>query len=203
MFGHEPPPELILANKIDDENILTPTDQDSISTLISLASQSLLSFAPTLATNRPRSDSDASSCASDAPMLVDEPSFGYIPELDAFKLPSLDPSNRPFYAQPPPVGRSNLALSPPSSGDPTDFHERRRRAAKLSRFFGVGYQDFSSSMERSDPPPRMPSRTPASKDEVGVKISAPGRFWGLSDGRRMRDAQMIDVIDKLRDLKAA
>jgi hypothetical protein len=38
---------------------------------------------------------------------------------------------------------------------------------------------------------------------VDVKMSGPARFWGMMDGRRsMKDANMDDVIGRLREMKA-
>ncbi|KAG7450350.1 uncharacterized protein BT62DRAFT_927662 [Guyanagaster necrorhizus] len=79
------------------------------------------------------------------------------------------------------------------------FRERRRRAAKLSRFFGVAYQDMSSSVPTTAPPIEERS-TP----DVQVDVQITGRrFWGFDGGHTTREADMADVIDKLRYLKAA
>jgi hypothetical protein len=99
------------------------------------------------------------------------------------------------------------------------FKARRRRAAKLANFFGVGYHDLSESMGLTVATPmRFPgelaeSRTnppvtfalPSSSVEVDIKMSGrgSGRFWSMADGRRnMEDANMDDVIGRLRELKA-
>ncbi|KAK0208589.1 hypothetical protein DFS33DRAFT_1380098 [Desarmillaria ectypa] len=79
------------------------------------------------------------------------------------------------------------------------FRERRRRAAKLSRFFGVAYQDMSSSVPTIAPPIEEQS-TP----DVQVDVQVTGRrFWGFDGGYTTREADIADVIDKLRCLKAA
>jgi hypothetical protein len=86
------------------------------------------------------------------------------------------------------------------------FSERRRRAAKLSRFFGVNYQDISTSLNtlQATPQPTCQIDTyDLPSVEVDVKVVG-RRFWGFTDGRsQMKTAEMVDVIDKLRDLKAA
>ncbi|KAF7319943.1 Sec7 domain protein [Mycena kentingensis (nom. inval.)] len=71
------------------------------------------------------------------------------------------------------------------------FQERRRRAAKLSRFFGVGFQDIT-----------IPEATPAlPKMEVDIKVTGPGRrFWNFND--RPKEGDMQEAIQKLRGMKA-
>ncbi|KAJ7655124.1 hypothetical protein DFH06DRAFT_1329479 [Mycena polygramma] len=84
------------------------------------------------------------------------------------------------------------ALDTPELPSSTTFQERRRRAAKLSRFFGVGYQDISEV---------APVPEPEASVEVGVKIGGGRRFWSFSD--RPRDVDdMQEAIQKLRGLKA-
>lgn len=88
------------------------------------------------------------------------------------------------------------------------FSERRRRAAKLSHFFGVSYQDISTSLKNIEPPPPPPPVAKVEKynlPSVEVDVQVAGRrFWGFTDNRgQMKAAEMADVIDKLRDLKAA
>jgi hypothetical protein len=101
--------------------------------------------------------------------------------------------------------RRNSSISVDSVLEPTHntFRDRRRRAAKLTQFFGVGYQDISSSIPRfardSDVSPG--SGFPAEGVRVDVKMSS-RRFWGDAHGT-VRDADMVDVIDKLRGLKAS
>ncbi|KAK0198689.1 hypothetical protein F5146DRAFT_1131652 [Armillaria mellea] len=81
------------------------------------------------------------------------------------------------------------------------FRERRRRAAKLSRFFGVACQDVSSSVV---PTIASPIEERPTHDHVQVDVQVTGRrFWGFDGGYTTREADMADVIDKLRCLKAA
>jgi hypothetical protein len=108
---------------------------------------------------------------------------------------------------------------PRSTGSPTpSFKARRRRAAKLARFFGVGYHDLSGSTGFPVTASTTPSRgevaesrlnhpavytEPPSSMSVDVKMSGPARFWGIMDGRQnMQDATVGDVISKLREMKA-
>lgn len=102
---------------------------------------------------------------------------------------------------------NNNNNNPTDSSDADDstftsaFRERRRRAAKLSRFFGVAYQDMSSS---SVPTTASPIEEHPTHDHVQVDVQVTGRrFWGFDGGYTTREADMADVIDKLRCLKAA
>ncbi|KAJ6604335.1 hypothetical protein DFH09DRAFT_1068037 [Mycena vulgaris] len=76
----------------------------------------------------------------------------------------------------------------------SSFQDRRRRAAKLSRFFGVGFQDISLPPEPEVPIPD------ARIVEVDVKVSG-RRFWSFND--RSKDGDMQEAIHKLRGLKAS
>ncbi|KAG6878426.1 hypothetical protein C0993_007027 [Termitomyces sp. T159_Od127] len=83
---------------------------------------------------------------------------------------------------------------------------RRRRAAKLSHFFGVNHQDISQSITQKLLPP-APQQTYSDFGgdinnpvvEVDVKVVG-RRFWGLSDGG-IKNADVADVIGKLRGLR--
>lgn len=82
----------------------------------------------------------------------------------------------------------------------SDFRDRRRRAEKLSRFFGVAYQTIDV------PPPTLavpPPKTERSQEvQVDVTVSGNGkRFWAL-DGGKTREPDMLDVRDRLRSMKA-
>ncbi|KAG5644740.1 hypothetical protein DXG03_007869 [Asterophora parasitica] len=119
-----------------------------------------------------------------------------------------EPTSRPL---------SDIVLSDssnlPSPNSPTStasamFRERRRRAAKLTQFFGVNYQDMPQSInESSFVVPSTPKHAVQIVDldapvvEVDVKVAG-RRFWGLADGE-MKNADVVDVLDKLRGLKAS
>ena len=91
----------------------------------------------------------------------------------------------------------------------TTFRLRRRRAAKLSRFFGVGYNDLSSSMATAEPKRRTTSdEESVPPAEVGVKIQERGRFWNRPHSGSQykvgtQDADMNDVITLLRQMPRA
>ncbi|KAF5374759.1 hypothetical protein D9758_000124 [Tetrapyrgos nigripes] len=102
--------------------------------------------------------------------------------------------------------RSSVRRSSDSVLEPTGtstFQDRRRRAAKLTQFFGVGYQDISSSLPQfaRDNDFSPGSDLSGAGVRVDVKMSS-RRFWGDGHGT-VRDADMVDVIDKLRGLKAS
>lgn len=88
------------------------------------------------------------------------------------------------------------------------FTERRRRAAKLAKFFGVEYHDLSESLliplkpsPLTDSAPDVTSPSPPI--EVDVQVSSPTRFWGIVDGwRNDKETTMNDVAAKLREMKA-
>ncbi|KAK7064484.1 Sec7 domain protein [Favolaschia claudopus] len=93
----------------------------------------------------------------------------------------------------------------------TSFQDRRRRAAKLSRFFGVGFQDivgWAQGDTTTPAPPEQPEtpRSPVSavtSFEVDVKVSGPGRrFFGVFNDRSKDVDEMQDAIQKLRGLRA-
>lgn len=94
---------------------------------------------------------------------------------------------------PPPFSTVHVIDNAPEDSAPTnDFHDRRRRAAKLSRFFGVGLQDISLSPETAP--------LPDAQVQVDVKVSS-RRFWSFGD--RSKDGDMQEAIQKLRGLKAS
>jgi len=86
------------------------------------------------------------------------------------------------------------------------FRRRRLQAAKLSRFFGIAYNDLANpiatAVTRNQPEEReIPSA------EVGVKIQERGWFWSRTEGgysrARAEDADMNDVIALLRQMPRA
>jgi hypothetical protein len=103
---------------------------------------------------------------------------------------------------------SSSHLRPSSSHAGKDFSERRRRAAKLQQFFGVGYHAITPELPPSSPL-RLSTFAERSADappkvEVDIKVSSPGMFWGLADSdAALKEADIADVIVKLRGLKAA
>jgi hypothetical protein len=85
--------------------------------------------------------------------------------------------------------------------DSAAFRRRRLRAAKLSRFFGVTYNDLISQNDRERAKPQGA--------DVDVRIDGPGWYWNgdsnhhhLSEGGAP-DANMNDVIALLRQMPRA
>jgi len=196
VFGSEPPPNLFVFNKKEDEeedsSEVVEANRQSIATLLALSSVDPLSPLP----SRLRVDS----------IMSIDPSISMEGMEELGPLPS-----EPFSG----LARSTSLAQPASSHSHISrsksvdtsavFRERRLRAAKLSRFFGVEYQDISSALVTTEAPSLdKPSNPPPSAEcnsAVDVKVSAPARFWGLSEGRT-KDAEVADVIGKLRGLKA-
>lgn len=109
-------------------------------------------------------------------------------------------SESPTVEIPPVEDQSNPAspvdISPEEDEERDAFAARRRRAAKLSRFFGVGHLS-SSLLETS------PSVLPlASSDEVDVRMTSGRRMWGFLEETH-KDTNMEDVMGKLRGLRAS
>lgn len=93
---------------------------------------------------------------------------------------------------------SNAPDTPHQGPGNSAFQERRRRVAKLTRFFGVGYQHLTDSI----PPDSMPSSLAHPLPEavqVEVNVGNRSRFWGPQ--RNMQETDMYEAIDKLRSLK--
>ena len=90
----------------------------------------------------------------------------------------------------------------------SDFRDRRRRAEKLSRFFGVAYQsiDYVPPPPVSKPSPVIspfPPSSPEGSVQIDVKMTG-RRFWAFDAEReRTKEADITDVMDRLRLLKAA
>ena len=151
---------------------------------------------------------------------VDESPFSWVPvksnnHRQSASLSSLTPSTSSAYHQvfdlkePPPPSHIPHSTSEPIPNPA--FTERRRRAAKLSKFFGVGYHDLSKSLHvPMKPSPPTDSGLDATSShytspsiEVDVQLSGPTRFWGIIDGRRNdKEADMNDVAARLRVMKA-
>ncbi|TFK76946.1 hypothetical protein BDN72DRAFT_19015 [Pluteus cervinus] len=85
-------------------------------------------------------------------------------------------------------------LSPNPMDPPSTFHQRQRRVVKLTRFFGVDYQDISPSVA---PMPSSPQR-----EAVDVKVGRK-RFWNFGTPQNeLKEANMDEIIGQLRGLKA-
>ncbi|KIY72740.1 hypothetical protein CYLTODRAFT_485984 [Cylindrobasidium torrendii FP15055 ss-10] len=109
--------------------------------------------------------------------------------------------NRP----PTPVTPTTPMAPQPAAADAftSDFRDRRRRAEKLSRFFGVAYQTIDVPPPTFAVPPPMAERKRSQEVQVDVTVTGNNgkRFWAL-DGGKTREADMLDVRDRLRSMKA-
>ncbi|KAJ7139814.1 hypothetical protein C8R44DRAFT_314274 [Mycena epipterygia] len=170
VFGQEPPSELI---QIHDEREIDHF-RDSTATLLS----TYLTVAPPL---RDRANSTSSTGTTGHEVEV---------EVEEEHPPTPPPFSTTHTIDDP---QSTVTTLPPTSS----FQDRRRRAAKLSRFFGVGYQDISLSPDTAVPPP-----VPIADVQVEVDVKVSGRrFWSFND--RSKDGDMQEAIQKLRGLKAS
>ncbi|KAH8977280.1 hypothetical protein EDB92DRAFT_818825 [Lactarius akahatsu] len=96
-----------------------------------------------------------------------------------------------------------------ASEDGEAFRRRRLRAAKLSRFFGVTYNDLTGPIGtavqgRQDDGEEVMSPQAA---EVGVRIDGPGWFWNRADSNHgsegAQGADMNAAIALLRQMPRA
>ncbi|RDB29087.1 hypothetical protein Hypma_015357 [Hypsizygus marmoreus] len=181
VFGSQAPPNMI--HGTEDEPHLSVDRRDSIS--IILSNEALPHLQPhaepiASASSEARHPSASRSSLDQLDDITLVPSSDTIMS-DGAEIPSM--------------------ISPVSM---STFRERRRRAAKLTQFFGVDYQElvptitqkigsFPTNYEMENRPPTV---------EVDVKVAG-RRFWSFSDGRQMKTAEVADVIDQLRGLRAA
>jgi hypothetical protein len=86
-----------------------------------------------------------------------------------------------------------------------EFNQRRLRAAKLSNFFGVDIQDLKQYLPDRPPPFSRPTTSHGQDTVVEVEIGGfkgKGTFWERAQSPN-QELDMLEVIHKLRDLKAA
>ena len=92
------------------------------------------------------------------------------------------------------------------SEDCAAFRRRRLRAAKLSRFFGVTYNDLTGPIGAAVPGRRgnADGVNPRAAAEVDVRIDGPGWFSdSYHSGEGAQDANMSNVIALLRQMPRA
>lgn len=122
------------------------------------------------------------------------------------------PSLPPFMNLAPSSADAGLVVTQTSSEPPpptSHAWERRRRAAKLTKFFGVDYHAIEPAF---DAPAPSAAAKPSSRDPpaawdapaVDVKISRPARLWGfMPDPRnRVRETDIQDAMLRLREMRA-
>lgn len=108
------------------------------------------------------------------------------------------------------------ATAPPPSPAPSEFQARRRRAAKLSKFFGVEVNELADALPQDVRATHIPShavggvafdnvalvyRQQPYNTSLVVAEATRRRFLG-TDGDDVEERSMVDVIDRLRRMKA-
>ncbi|KAF4572761.1 hypothetical protein EYR40_004156 [Pleurotus pulmonarius] len=192
VFGQDPPPELMRAIADEPERAFIGDGyRDSIASFLSLSRTYLRSTTPSW-TPRSRSTS-VTSTTSETGFVTAPEDEGRSPTPDrssSLKRASIEDAQD---ARQTPLRRS-ATISSVYSYTEQAFRERRIRAAKLAHFFGVNYQNISNSMTH---------KSSQSTVAVNIQVTAPSRFWGWFDGKReAKDAEINDVIPRLRDLRA-
>jgi hypothetical protein len=99
----------------------------------------------------------------------------------------------PVDIQKPPTSKNTVPTETTRRRGEKDFRQRRVRAAKLSNFFGVGYQDLEPHLAPEN-------HAGTRKLEVAIDDRGGGLF---GDRHEVRSAEMKDVIVRLRDLRSS
>jgi hypothetical protein len=202
LFGAEPPFALYkVASPFEDRPASSNTvESERMKTYLSLSPSDLLSGL----SDHPNAPS----------ISISFPSFNStVSEVDPFQeyesdgTSSVPPSNS---------DHDSAAQDPftPLDDDATAaFRRRRLRAAKLSRFFGVAYNDLSIPLAVPESESESGHQTEieivASAEEVGpgVKIQDRGWFWNRAESGQSKvggyEADMSDVIALLRQMPRA
>jgi len=100
---------------------------------------------------------------------------------------------------------AQLSYDPSNDGATASFRRRRLRAAKLSRFFGVAYNDLSVPVATATRECQTP-REGVPPADVGVTVQERGRFWSRAEGGYRdftEEADMNNVIALLRQMPRA
>lgn len=158
-------------------SVNTARQRDSLTTIVSLAS---------LASAHRRSSS--ASTTADFPTKAGTPRSPTPPLISTTRtIPDIPSTSTP----------------PTTPITQTTFTARRRRAAKLARFFGVGYRDVPAATSPAAKTSIISdgTRTPPVAPGVNVQVSSPGWFWGRR--HTSQDVDIDDVIGRLRNMKAA
>ncbi|KAI9445133.1 hypothetical protein H4582DRAFT_891022 [Lactarius indigo] len=205
VFGTEPPIALYRApSRLED----VPSTPDAIQrertkTYLALSSGDLR-FANSERSPRHRSRSSLSSVDS-IPPPSPHPTMNDV-EIEI----ECDPTSSHPLSGPDENPEAQCSRDRPEDGDA--FRRRRLRAAKLSRFFGVTYNDLTGPIGMAVQG-RQDSGEEAISPEaqaagVGVRIDGPGWFWNRADSNHSssegaQDADMNAVIALLRQMPRA
>lgn len=137
-----------------------------------------------------------------------------IPQSTGTHLPVTPPTPPPFSNLASPLAM-RPATAPPSSPAPSEFQTRRRRAAKLSKFFGVKVNEVAEALPADDVSSRKTSMAQEGPRErslsgglghhtsIVVAEARRRRFLGLGDGEEdVEERDLSEVIDQLRKLRS-
>ena len=108
------------------------------------------------------------------------------------------------------------ATAPPASPTPSEFQARRRRAAKLSKFFGVEVNQLVDALPTDAPP--VPSHATSTVQDHNTAAERPcytthqtslmvaearrRKFLGMDSGDDVEERDMAEVLDQLRRMKS-
>jgi hypothetical protein len=138
-----------------------------------------------------------------SPIPTPDPSPGST--VDPFQESEGDqkPAIPEIIPQPSDEDPDSIPAHEPDGGATATFRRRRLQAAKLSRFFGIAYNDLTSPVTMATPRNQADGREALS--EVGVKIQEPAERGWLGGYRRAgaQEADMNDVITLLRQMPRA
>ena len=140
----------------------------------------------------------------------------YLPS-SPFSQPPAVPQTPPPFSNFIPALESRPATAPPASPVPSEFQARRRRAAKLSKFFGVEVNELADAL----PTEVVPTRKASVASEGGVTFDdmtltyhqpAPAslvvaeakrrRVLGMDSVDDVEERDMSEVIDRLRRMRS-
>ena len=178
----------------------------SVPSLLSISTTNLLSPQPLLASRRRVSIS--STIAAPTPPLTPttplpetpvtllprfEQTFAHNPSATPPPFSNMHPTDTQKTAVTPGASKSAVRAGATGKRKEREFRQRRTRAAKLSKFFGVGYQELEPHLATEK------SRTDVQKVEVAI-VDGCGMPW---DPQELRSLEMEDVIVRLRHLRSS
>ncbi|KAF7791942.1 hypothetical protein EIP86_002968 [Pleurotus ostreatoroseus] len=158
---------------------------------------------------RPRTADSSASTNRPPPLLP-------IPTAVIHQPPRTPPTPPPFADLLPASGSWPIA---PPAPPPTleDFQARRRRAAKLSRFFGVEVKQLAEVLPPDIPTPAVPAKAVLAQEQAVIPeaIQRPSRrpsttvseaknrrrFLSSNENDDVKEVDMIEVMDQLRRMK--
>lgn len=133
------------------------------------------------------------------------------------RLPRTPPTPPPFANIVAPIMVRPATAPPVSSPPPFEFQTRRRRAAKLSKFFGVEVNQLVDVLPTDIVPPTPSRKTSIAPEEGTFDRAAVGgapqsslviaeakrrKFLGMDGGDDVEERDMAEVIDQLRRMKS-